>query len=425
MVISSPQLARVRQCPRRHRMSPNLAWKLRPALAALALNLLGPPALAEPATSSTNPTCPVAAAWTVPDADRPHTATTPAVITEAAKRDVVLLGENHDQEDHHRWELQTLAALHAQRSDMVIGFEMFPRRVQPALDRWVAGDLTVPQFLQQSDWSEVWDLPPEYYLPLFQFARINRIPMVALNVDEKLVKSVTASGWDAIPDRDREGVSRPAPPSKAYRDYLLGIYRAHPAGERKEGTETPATDPAFARFVEAQTTWDRAMAEALARYAVPSPEGRKPLVVGIMGAGHVRFGYGVAHQLRALGVKSISMLLPVSFDFNCAELRPGLADAVFALPKMVAPAPQGPRLGVRLEETAKGLQIADITPGSLAERTGLKTGDRFLEIAGREVKKMAPVIAAIRQQPAGTWLPIRIQRGGDTLDLVIKFPANA
>jgi uncharacterized iron-regulated protein len=64
-------------------------------------------------------------------------------LSEAASSDVVLLGEQHDQDDHHRWQLQVLAALHAQRPDMAIGFEMFPRRLQPVLDRWVAGQLSV------------------------------------------------------------------------------------------------------------------------------------------------------------------------------------------------------------------------------------------------------------------------------------------
>ena len=58
-----------------------------------------------------------------------------ALIADMARRDVVLLGEHHDEADHHRWQLHTLAALHAQRPRMVIGFEAFPRRVQPVLDR--------------------------------------------------------------------------------------------------------------------------------------------------------------------------------------------------------------------------------------------------------------------------------------------------
>ncbi len=37
---------------------------------------------------------------------------------------------------------------------------------------------------------------------------------------------------------------------------------------------------------------------------------------------------------------------------------------------------------------------------------------------------MLRVIAAIRLQPAGTWLPMRVKRGDDTLELVVKFPAK-
>lgn len=371
--------------------------------------------------------CLAPAAWTVPDGHRTRATTAATLFAQLATRDVVLLGENHDQVDHHRWQLQALAALYAQRPDMVIGFEMFPRRVQPALDRWVAGELTVEQFLKQSEWDEVWSVPPDAYLPLFQFARINRIPMIALNIDSKLNKAVSAKGWDAVPEAEREGVSRPAPPSKAYRDFLFEIWRDHAAANAaEEGTSrTKADDRAFDYFVEAQTTWDRAMAEALARNVRAGSAAGKPLVVGIMGSGHIRFGEGVPHQLRALGVKSIGTLLPVPFDFDCDELRPGLADAVFAVPRVATAKPEPPRLGIRLEENEGAVRIANVTAGSLADRTGLKAGDRIVEIAGVEAKKLTPVIAAIRQQPAGTWLPMRVKRGGETFDLVVKFPPKS
>ena len=109
-------------------------------------------------------------------------------------------------------------------------------------------------------------------------------------------------------------------------------------------------------------------------------------------------------------------------DVDCKELRSGLADAVFALPPQASAKPEPPRLGVQLEQNEGGVQIAAITAGSLAERSGLKSGDRLLELGGVEVKKVSPVIAAIRQQSAGSWLPLRLQRGDATLELVLKFP---
>jgi uncharacterized iron-regulated protein len=112
------------------------------------------------------------------------------IVANAAKQDVVLLGEQHDLEDHHRWQLQMLSALHAQRPEMVIGFEMFPRRIQPVLDQWVAGSLSAQEFLKQAEWDKVWTFPPHIYMPLFEFARINKIPMRALNVEKSLTRMV-------------------------------------------------------------------------------------------------------------------------------------------------------------------------------------------------------------------------------------------
>ncbi len=299
---------------------------------------------------------------------------------------------------------------------------MFPRRVQPVLDRWVAGELTVEDFLAQADWKNVWQLPASLYLPLFEFARINRVPMIALNVDQKLTRTIGEKGWDAVAERDREGVGRPVPPSKAYRDLLLDVYREHSTQASHGSAARNAADPAFDYFVEAQTTWDRAMAEALAR-ALRRSETDKPLVVGIMGSGHIRFGYGVPRQLRALDVTSIGTLLPVRPDFDCGELRSGVADAVFALPPVAAAKPARPRLGVRLEDR-DGVRIVEVTPGSLADTTGLKAQDRLVQMAGSEVKDTASVIAAVGRQPAGTWLPVRVKRGEQAIDLVIRFPAQ-
>lgn len=393
------------------------------AATALTMSALAGPAIAQDAHVAT-PTCLTPATWNSLDSERPRATGAMALLAEMAKRDAVLLGEQHDEDDDHRWQLQALAALHLLRPNMVIGFEMFPRRVQPALDRWVAGELTVKEFLEQAEWGKVWKMPPELYLPLFQFARINRIRMVALNVDGDLNKAIAEKGWDAIPPAQREGVARPATPTEAYRDFLFDVYREHPARNRKEGTEPARSDAAFRHFVESQTTWDRAMAEALARSLAPGAAADKPLAVGIMGSGHIRFGHGVPHQLRDLGVTRIGTLLPVSADFDCSRLRAGLADAVFALPVQAASKPEPPRLGVRLQDEDGGVRIAAVTAGSLADRTGLKEGDRVMEIAGLPAKQTGIVSAAVRRQPPGTWLPLRVQRGGDTLDFVVKFPAT-
>jgi uncharacterized iron-regulated protein len=157
-----------------------------------------------------------------------------------------------------------LSALHAQRPNLVIGFEMFPRRVQPVLDQWVAGSLTAQEFLKQVEWDKVWSFPPHIYLPLFEFARINKIPMRALNVDKKLTRLVAEKGWENVPEEAREGIGHPAPALPEYSEFLREMYKMHEktagASATKKGV---TTDAGFKGFVDSQLTWDRAMAEAL------------------------------------------------------------------------------------------------------------------------------------------------------------------
>jgi len=372
----------------------------------------------QPAAHTPPARCLPPAAWHTLSTDQPVAVTAETILRDMTKRQVVLLGETHDSAEHHAWQLQTLAALHVMRPQMVIGFESFPRRVQPVLDRWVAGELTQREFLQQVEWEKVWNFPPGLYLPLFEFARINRIPMIALNVERTLTATVTRQGWEKTPDAMKEGVSRPARPPAAYEKMLREVYLSHV----KDSATRQATehDESFNHFIESQTTWDRAMAEALASRVKSG--GSAPLVVGIMGSGHVRHGHGVAHQLRDLGVTNVGLLLPVSGTDDCGEIKAGLADAVFTVETARREPAPPPRLGVQLGTAENAVVITSVTAGSLAEQTGLKAGDRIVSVGGAAVSSMARVIAAIREQPAGTWLPMQVKRGEETLDLVVRFP---
>ncbi len=295
------------------------------AIILLALGAAMSTASAQTKTGSKeNTDCVPIGSWIAPGGGK---LSGPDVIARAAKRSVVLLGEMHDNPEHHQWQLQVLAALHAARPDMVIGFEMFPRRVQKVLDRWVAGELSEAQFLAASDCNTVWSTDAKLYLPLFHFARMNRLPMVALNIDARLRRATSAKGFDGVPENEREGVTPPAAASAAYLDYLLPIYSEHERSGKKKG-EASRDDPDFRRFVESQQLWDGAMAQA-----IHSALGRPghPLVVGIMGSGHIKYGYGVPHQLKDLRVTEVATLLPWNSGTHCGQIVGGLADAVFGV----------------------------------------------------------------------------------------------
>jgi uncharacterized iron-regulated protein len=384
-------------------------------LRGLALALVVASLAATPAAGGE---CVPVAAWVMPAAEGAKQVRGDELLAAAARRPVVLLGESHDSAEHHRWQLQTIAALHQLRPHLVLGFEMFPRRVQPALDRWVAGELSEEAFLAQTDWRNVWRFDPQLYLPLFHFARMNRVPMVALNVESALTREIAQKGFDAVAPASREGVGRPAPPSEAYLDWLLPIYGEH-ARPGAAGTRRDRNDPGFRRFVESQQVWDRAMAEALVA-AGRRPGG--PLVVGVMGSGHIVNGFGVPHQLRDLGVAEVATLLPWDRGGDCKRLVAGLADAVFGVAAPPEPAPRRPRLGVVVEQAGDGVRVSRVDKGSLAEASGIREGDFVVEVAGQPAKRPDDLVGAVRRQPPGTWLPLRVRRGVDTLELVAKFP---
>ena len=354
-----------------------------------------------------------------------------------AKSGVVLLGESHTDVNHHQWQLHTLAALHGRGGNIVIGFEAFPRRVQPVLDEWIAGKLTEEAFLKASEWRQVWGYDAALYMPLFQFARLNRIPMIALNVERSLVARVGREGWEAIPESEREGLTNPAPASAAYQHELARIYLLKktmpPGAEPSAGPrELPDPDeaalaeamqePEFKRFVEAQLTWDRAMAEALAAAKRRFPDAT---IVGVLGSGHVEDGHGVPHQLKDLGVMVQTTLIPESVDTACKVVGTPYADAIFTLPRPEkTAAPERPRLGVLLAPGDGAPRISQVVRGSVAEATGLQVGDHVVRAAGLETRIPDDLVEIVGRQAPGTWLPLSIRRQGQEIDLIAKFPAR-
>jgi uncharacterized iron-regulated protein len=245
------------------------------------------------------------------------------LMAEIAQAQVVALGEQHDRADHHLWQLHVASSLLAHRP-IVMGFEMFPARLTPVLAQWVAGDLSETEFLDRAEWQRSWGFAAELYMPLFRFCRDMRVPMIGLNVDRALVRAVGASGWDAVADDAREGLTPARPSPLPYRQFIFDLT----GGARPDRAARSASDPAFDRFVRAQEVWDRAFATHIAAVA-NTPDA--PLVVGIIGKGHLQFGGGVQWQLADLGVLQARALITIDADAPLPP--PSAADGVFRLQK--------------------------------------------------------------------------------------------
>ncbi|MGU3576080.1 ChaN family lipoprotein [Brucellaceae bacterium C25G] len=263
----------------------------------------------------------------------PHgkTRTHHAVMRDMAQKQVVLLGERHDRYEIHRWQLHVCASLLGLRDNLAVGFEMFPRRLQPVLDEWIEGKLDKETFLQNAEWGTVWGFASDLYMPIFDFCRAFKVKMLALNCRRDLVTRVGKEGWDAIAEEDRDGLTPARPASIEHRKHLLRITNGGPPFMQGKSADSPEFD----RFVRAQQTWDRAFACNIANYCNDNPQA---LVIGIIGRGHMEYGHGTPDQLDDLGITNTAVLLTQDMsDESPSPLmidNKSIADAVFGLMNM-------------------------------------------------------------------------------------------
>ncbi len=343
---------------------------------------------------------------------------------------IVLLGESHTSMAHHRWQQYMLSALHSRNTNMVVGLEMLPRSKQSVLDAWSTGKLTEKEFLEQSEWQKVWGYDAGFYLPLLHFARLNRLPTIALNIDRELVSQVGEKGWQALTEEQRMGLSDPAPASDDYRNSLAQLYAYKLSlDDETEDDKTGQPDldevltsDGFSNFVEAQLTWDRAMAEVLAAAHRRDPS---VIVVGIIGRGHLEYGYGIPHQLADMGIEDVDVLLPIDSDDQCDPLPAELATAVFVVDAETgSAAPPRPLLGVMIEVGDDGVRVMQVVADSVAARSGILEGDVIQSAAGFKTVTNSELIEIIQRQAPGTWLPLQILRGEKSIELQARFPQS-
>lgn len=232
-----------------------------------------------------------------------------------------MLGEHHANEKHHQWHSKIIAFLAGQDKQWQIGMEVFPRSKQHILNKWINKEIDEHTFIKELNWQETWSFPYDYYKPIFDLARENNIPLVALNVDRKLIQKTGKIGWKNVPKTEREGISNPTPPSKSYIRRLAVSFQRHntqPIGDKQKQQ--------FSRFVQQQLLWDRAMAEGITKALRNSPDRQ---MVAIIGSWHLIGREGVPFQLEALNVNDYFIAIPWDDHLLCDEVTDHFSDILY------------------------------------------------------------------------------------------------
>ncbi|HEX5747808.1 MAG TPA: ChaN family lipoprotein [Archangium sp.] len=223
----------------------------------------------------------------------------PTLLAELARARFVLLGERHDNPDHHLLQARLVDALTASGRKPTLAFEMLDVEQQPAVDEALAREPGNPDVIaravawEKSGWPD-WSL----YRPIFAVGTARGLRIVGANLPRAQVKELVMRGPDALPPetRSRLGLETPLPEDVA-QAMRAEMHESH-CGHLPEAMLEP--------MVLAQRARDAQMADRLSTTA--SDAG----AILITGAGHARTDRGVPAQLARLApgapVRSLAFL---------------------------------------------------------------------------------------------------------------------
>lgn len=203
----------------------------------------------------------------------------------------VLLGEKHDNPDHHAVQAALVRALLASGRRPAVAFEMFTEEQAPALARHLAGAPRDAAGLGEAvDWKRSGWPDFAFYQPIVQAALDAGVPVVAANLAPATARSVARGEPGAVPPElsTRYALDRPLAPAAQAR--LTAEIRDAHCGH------LPATR--VDSMVLAQRARDAALADSLVRSDADGG-------VLIAGVGHVRADHGVPLYLTARAPGSV------------------------------------------------------------------------------------------------------------------------
>jgi uncharacterized iron-regulated protein len=252
-----------------------------------------------------------------------QTAESPAsVLDRLAMAQVVYLGETHDRAADHVAQQAIVQALHARRPQLIIAMEMFQRPAQPALNAYLAGNLTETELQTRSEYQTRWGFPWEFYAPVLRFAQAHQLPVIALNTPSEVTRKMARQGLASLTWAERRWI----PPlgaialgPDAYRQRLQAIYASFHSGKTSSQN--------FDRFFQAQVLWDETMAERIAETAKRSPHA---LIVVLVGQGHLLYGDGIPDRVRRRRpqIQQVTLLLNPDAATSPSEKR-AIADYIW------------------------------------------------------------------------------------------------
>ncbi|SDT51520.1 ChaN family lipoprotein [Pseudomonas granadensis] len=229
------------------------------------------------------------------------------LVRRLARPERLIIGEQHDNADHHAAQLWLLQALGEQRQQGSLLLEMLTPDQQPKVAdaRQMAESAAVAKAL---DWQDGWDWA--LYGPIVRFALSQPHPLLAANLDDNEIRAVY---------RQAPALSGARSNAASVQDKLLRQISDSHCGLLPE-SQMPA-------MLAVQQQRDRRMAERL--LAAPTPS------ILLAGAWHARKDAGVPLHVLDLGAAKESTVLILAEQGDAVTAA--MADYVWYTPSTAKP----------------------------------------------------------------------------------------
>jgi uncharacterized iron-regulated protein len=196
----------------------------------------------------------------------------------------VLLGERHDNPDHHRLQGRALEALVTAGRRPAVVLEMLELQQQPAIDDYVQrSDASAAGFGAALSWEKTSWPPFSEYRPIFDAAFANHLKILGGNLAQADAKALVKQGASALAEERARALWLEQAFPSALETSLVDELRASHCGQLPENLLQP--------MALAQHARDAQMAKVVARST--DTQG----AVLIAGGGHARKDRGVPYYL--------------------------------------------------------------------------------------------------------------------------------
>ena len=221
--------------------------------------------------------------------------------------DVVFFGEFHENRILHSLEYELLKMFHSNNKNLIISMEMFERDVQPVLDKYLSDEISEADFLANS---RPWPNYETNYKPLTEFAKENKLSVVAANIPRRYASMISKQGINALDSLSQEEKKFVARKHIVFEDEYKERFIKTMKNNIAHSSKMPkGMMMNFDLIYAAQCIKDDTMAESILKYQRIPPRKK---VIHFNGDFHSRKHLGTAQKIQVLEpILKVAVIAPL------------------------------------------------------------------------------------------------------------------